>query len=87
MSSPTHMGTSGHSGPPARTIHPGTSLVIDGRAMEVMEVTSHGLIQVQDMLTGEFMWKDYFVGQVVNPNEAPGALLDALGALMDEDVE
>ena len=64
----------------------GTSVVVDGRVMEVMGLDLSGDMLVRDVLTLKLKWVDYYIARVFDPHEDGGALLEAMGALTDDDV-
>jgi len=64
----------------------GTSVVVEGRVMEVMGLDPDGDMLVRDVLTLKLKWVDYYITRVIDPHKDGGALLEAMGALTDDDV-
>lgn len=78
-----HQDNEGHV--PLNTFGVGASVVVKGRLYEVMELRPTGDVLLQDSITGSRRWADYYVCRVINPNEEPGAVLDAMGTILDDD--
>jgi hypothetical protein len=60
---------------------PGDSIIIDGEAYEVLQITPEGDIHVKNIFTLECSWKDWFMVNAVDPHRYPGAVLDAMAAI------
>lgn len=67
-----------------RSLTVGASVVIDGRPYDVMELRPTGDVLVQDVISREFRWCDYYACRLINPNENPSALLDALSTIAEK---
>lgn len=74
-----------HSGLHLTELRPGTSLIVDGRLCDVIRITPDGAVLVEDVVSENQRWIDYFIAEVIDPHQHPEALLRALGALDDEE--
>ena len=63
----------------------GDSVVIDAQVYEVLQIAPEGDLYVENVITLERKWVDYFVHEVINPHKDGGALLAALAALKDDE--
>ena len=63
----------------------GASVVVKGRLCDVMCIGLGGDVLVRDVINLELHWYDYFVVQVLDPNENPGALLEAMSNLRSDE--
>jgi hypothetical protein len=63
----------------------GASLVIDGRVYDVVTITSTGDLLVEDVITLERSWKDFYLVEAVDPHRSPGAVLEAMAALENDE--
>lgn len=64
----------------------GAYVLIDHKAWEVMEIHGSGDMLVRDPDDPlKSKWVDYYIGEVIDPHKDPGALLEALGTLGDEE--
>ena len=66
-------------------MHKGSSVVVAGRIYEVMEIAPTGDVLVQDMLTLQLKWVDFFLCRFIDPNENPGAVLEAMATIREGD--
>jgi hypothetical protein len=63
------------------------SLIINGHPYIILDIEGkeNYLVHVQSMVTGRNRWIDWMLVDALNPTKNPGALLEALAALDDEE--
>lgn len=58
-------------------------MIVDGGLAEVIEACPGGDVHVRDVRSLKSRWVDYFICELVDPNESPEMLLTALGELFE----
>jgi len=66
---------------------PGTSVFVKGRLGEVLRLAPNGDVLVKLESTLELHWYDYYACQVIDLDENPGAVLEALATLRSREKE
>lgn len=64
---------------------PNPTAVVAGRLVEVLDMDPEGYILVKDLITLESVWRDYYLVNYIDPNENPGAVLEAMSTLLNKD--
>lgn len=67
-----------------REMMEGDTVIIKGRAFDVLSITSSGDVYVRDVISLELKWVDKYICGLVDPHKNPGALLDALSHLGED---
>lgn len=62
-------------------MHVGGSLMVNGRAYTVLAYLPTGEVKVEDIMTGDVMWVDWYAVRAVDPHTRPEAVLEALAEL------